>query len=68
MKFKFIGKNSLLYEFSHNKVYQILQFGMAKYGSQKDYLIIYVIDGKKKLNVIPYSSTDTFNENWEFIE
>lgn len=68
MKFKFIGINSILYDFSNNETYQILQFGMERYGSQKKYLVIYVIDDKKKLNVIPYSSTDTFNENWEFIE
>ncbi len=63
MKFKFIGNNSESNGFCQNEIYQILQFGI-----KNNYFIIYVINNRKEMNVIPYSSVNKFNENWIFIE
>lgn len=63
MKFKFIGNNSESDGFCKNEIYQILQFGI-----KNNYFIIYVINDKQEMNVIPYSSVNKFNENWIFIE
>ena len=62
MKFKFIGKNSED-GFCQDKIYQILQFGI-----KNNYFIIYVINNKQEMNVVPYSSVNKFNENWIYIE
>lgn len=58
MKFKFIGNNSESNRFCKDKIYQILQFGI-----KNNYFIIYVINDKQEMNVIPYSSVNKFNEN-----
>lgn len=63
MRFKFIGNNSESDGFRKNEIYQILQFGI-----KNNYFIIYVINDKQEMNVIPYSSVNKFNENWIFIE
>lgn len=63
MNFKFIGKDSRLFGLSHDKTYQILQFGI-----QKHHLAAYFINDEKVLSVISYSSTAIFNENWIYDE
>lgn len=63
MKFKFIGKETLLNALTENEIYQILQFE-----HYKGYMCVYVIDDRKELTCIPYTSTGKFNENWKIMD
>lgn len=64
MKFKFIGKLSLLLDtVTTNEVYDILQF--EKKGK---YLIVYLIDDLNNLLYIPYTNINDFNQQWKYIK
>ena len=63
MKFKFIGKKSLLNNFVTNKIYNIIQFEI-----KKRHLCIYIIDENNQLKIISYICVDKFNENWSYID
>ena len=63
MKFKFIGKPTLLMDtLSTGKIYEILQF--EKYSK---YLIVYLIDDNNNLLTISYITIIKFNEDWSYI-
>lgn len=61
MKFKFIGKEDS--DFYTNEIYEILQFNRLN-----KYFVIYVINMNNKMRVIPYRSTDAFNDNWQYVK
>lgn len=64
MKFEFIGKPDLIVDYlTHGKKYDILQFER-----HNKYLLAYVIGDNNELGCIPYSSMDTFNQNWRYIK
>lgn len=63
MIFKFIGKDSQFYGFYTGKNYKIIQFGI-----QNNHFIIYALNEEYKVTIIPYTSIDKFNDNWEYID
>ena len=64
MKFRFLGKQSLLLDtVTTNEVYDILQFE-----HKGKYLIVYLIDDLNNLLYIPYSDINKFNKDWEYLK
>lgn len=63
MKFKFLGKKTLIVDsFTPHKIYQLIQFE-----HYNGYLCAYFIDDNKEVICVPYKSMNTFNENWKVI-
>lgn len=63
MIFKFIGKDSKLYGFYTGKNYKIMQFGI-----QNSHFVVYALNEENKVSIIPYTSVDKINDNWEYID
>lgn len=63
MKFKFIGKPTLIVDtLTTNKIYRILQFEHTA-----RHILAYIVDNKNEIICVPYSSMETFNQNWSFV-